>query len=170
MAIGRHITSFAGLPVVNYPAGTSVEDPGAVAWRLEDPEYDGDGILKQRLDALLAEEWAGQVTALVIGNWGSAYDAAPPIDDLIAVATRLPALRALFLGEMTFEEARSPGSTTTSPRCSRPCRRLRYSPCVARRACRSPRSGTRHCAASPSSPAACPATWCAPSVTATCRP
>ena len=106
MAISNHISTFAGLPVVDYPAPESgpESDPAAVAWRLDDPDYEGGDVFKQQLTALAAEEWAGRVTALVIGNWGSSYEAGPPMAELIAVAGRLTALRAIFLGEMTYEE------------------------------------------------------------------
>ncbi|WP_027346823.1 STM4015 family protein [Hamadaea tsunoensis] len=104
MAIAHHITTFAGLPVVDYPAGAPVADPAAVAWRIDDPEYDGSGAFEQHFSALLAEEWAGEVTTLVIGNWGSSYDSPPPVDRIAGGAARLTSLRALFLGEITFEE------------------------------------------------------------------
>jgi hypothetical protein len=105
MTIGHHITAFAGRPIVAFPLeGDLPDDPGQVAWRIEDPEYDGGEEFERRLTGLAEQEWAGQITALVIGAWGSAYDSAPPVDKLVAVASRLTSLDALFLGEMTFEE------------------------------------------------------------------
>lgn len=104
MTIGSHITEFAGRPVVAYPDGRRPADPAEVAWRIEDPEYDGGDVFVQRLAALAAEPWADQVTALIIGNWGSSYDSCPPLAQVVAATERMPALRALFLGEMTFEE------------------------------------------------------------------
>ncbi|WP_020524036.1 STM4015 family protein [Catelliglobosispora koreensis] len=105
MTISEHITTFAGRPVVAYPpAGEPPADPAAVAWRIEDPEYDGSEEFERRLTGLAAEPWVSQVTALVIGAWGSAYDSGPPVDLIAGVAPQLSALDALFLGEMTFEE------------------------------------------------------------------
>ncbi|MCP2329519.1 hypothetical protein HDA40_008026 [Hamadaea flava] len=104
MAISDHITTYAGLPIVEYPEGSPVADPALVAWRVDDPEYEGGEIFEERLSGLLAEPWAGQVTTLVIGNWGSAYDTAAPVERIAEAATSLPSLRALFLGELTFEE------------------------------------------------------------------
>jgi hypothetical protein len=105
MTIGDHITAFAGRPIVAFPLeGPPPEEPGQVAWRIEDPDYEGGEEFERRLAELAGQEWAGQITALVIGNWGSAYDAPPPMDKIVAVAPQLPSLDALFLGEMTFEE------------------------------------------------------------------
>lgn len=104
MTIGSHLTSFAGKPIAQYPADLGKAARASAAWRIEDPEYDGSDAFLERLEALAAEEWADKVTALVFGNWGSAYDSAPPIGRITAVLPRFTGLRALFLGEMTYEE------------------------------------------------------------------
>jgi hypothetical protein len=105
MTIGDHITAFAGRPIVAFPLeGPPPDDPAGVAWRIEDPDYEGGEEFERRLAELAGQEWAGRITALVIGNWGGAYDAPPPIDRIVAVAPQLASLDALFLGEMTFEE------------------------------------------------------------------
>lgn len=104
MAIGSHIGTFNGWPVVDYPTGDRPENPAQVAWRIEDTEYEGGEIFAQRLAAFLAEPWAGEVTTLIVGNWGSTYDTPPPMDLLIDAAGQLTSLRALFLGELTYEE------------------------------------------------------------------
>ncbi|WP_155373439.1 STM4015 family protein [Catellatospora vulcania] len=104
MTIGSHITVFAGRPVAEYPADLGKASRSGTAWRLEDPDYDNTGEFLVRLEALAAEDWAGQVGALVIGNWGGAYDSAPPIGRIAAVLPRFTGLKALFLGEMTFDE------------------------------------------------------------------
>jgi hypothetical protein len=104
MTINSHISTFAGLPVLSYPPDTAPADPGAVAWRIEDDDYEGGEIFLSRLSDFAAEPWADRVRALVIGQWGSAYDSPPPLDYLIATLPTLTALTALFIGEMTYEE------------------------------------------------------------------
>jgi hypothetical protein len=105
MTIGDHITAFAGRPVMAFPVeGSPPDDPAQVAWRVEDPDDEGGEEFERRLDELAGQEWAGQITALVIGDWGSAYESGPPIDKIVAIAPRLSSLEALFLGEMTFEQ------------------------------------------------------------------
>jgi hypothetical protein len=104
MTINSHISTFAGLPVVSYMDGDRPSDPGAVAWRLADPDYEGGDVFLSLLSSLVAEDWAADVTAIVIGEWGSAYDSPPPLDYLAAALPQLTSLKALFLGEMTVEE------------------------------------------------------------------
>jgi hypothetical protein len=104
MAISAHIRTFGGLPVTAYPGRDQPTDPGAVAWRIEDPDPEGGDVFLSRLSDLVAEPWAGDVRVLVLGDWGSTFDTAPPLDYLIAVLPQLTSLRALFIGELTYEE------------------------------------------------------------------
>ncbi|WP_212842626.1 STM4015 family protein [Catellatospora sp. IY07-71] len=104
MTIGSHITTFAGRPVADYPNDLAKAKRAGTAWRLEDTDYDDSGEFRERLTALAAEEWADKVEAIVIGNWGGAYENAPPIGLLVELLPRFTSLKALFLGEMTYEE------------------------------------------------------------------
>lgn len=106
MGFYRHVSTFAGLPVQEFTADTDLAgvDPGSVAWRVA-TDYDGGAEAFDRLLAALVDApWAGQVRALVIGEWGESYDRDAPIESLVAAADRLTGLTALFLGEMTSEE------------------------------------------------------------------
>lgn len=105
MTIGSHIDTFAGRPVRAFPSDEEFTgDPALVAWRIEDPDYEGGDAFAERLALLTGQEWAGRVTALVLGNWGSAYDSAPPMELILSAVSKLSSLDALFLGEMTFDE------------------------------------------------------------------
>jgi hypothetical protein len=105
MTINEHITTFAGRSVREFPQEDAVaEDPASIAWRIEDPDFEGGEIFAERLEQLTQQEWAGQVTALVIGEWGSAYDTSVPMDLLVRAISQLPSLEAIFLGEMTAEQ------------------------------------------------------------------
>lgn len=106
MTIATNITSFYGLPVHTVEAGeTFPPTPGPVAWRYAVPGdaegSDHAGLLGAWLAAL---PQAANVPAVVIGPWGDVYEAPVPIAALVAAHPQLPGLRALFLGEMTFEE------------------------------------------------------------------
>ena len=105
MAINEHVSQFAGLPVVDFDPGVPLPvEPRDAAWRIQ-TDYDGGAEGFERLlSALLAAEWAGQVSALLIGEWGESYDTVAPVERLCAAAGALTGLRALFLGEMTYEE------------------------------------------------------------------
>ena len=106
MTINEHVTTLNGLPVFSFdPEGELPEDSAAVAWRIEAEEFESPPEeFAARLEALVSRVPEGQIRALIIGEWGSAYDSGPPIDLLVSLAPRLSGLRALFLGEMTFEE------------------------------------------------------------------
>ncbi|GAA2614054.1 STM4015 family protein [Dactylosporangium fulvum] len=110
MTISEHITTFAGLPVTEFEPGVvdKLDEAGtprsAVAWRIETDYEDDVEVFVSVLDRLLDVVGGESVHALVVGQWGSAYETAPPLDQIIAVRDRLPNLRALFLGEMTFDE------------------------------------------------------------------
>lgn len=106
MTINNHVTEFAGRPVVVFdPSTARSAEPGAVAWRLT-ADYDSSTEDFARLvEELLGTVDPAAIQALIIGQWGSAYEEPAPVELLVGLAPRLAGLRALFLGEMTFEEA-----------------------------------------------------------------
>lgn len=105
MTIGSHLTTFAGLPIRSWDDDTPLDDPAAVAWRVEDDEFEGpiEGF-ERAFEAMLDRAGPGGPTALVLGMWGTAYDEGPPLDLLTRNLFRLTNLRSLFIGEMTFEQ------------------------------------------------------------------
>lgn len=104
VVFNEHASTFAGLPVVTYQPGEPA-DPVTGAWRLEIEDFEaGPEEFEQLFTGFLDEVGAGRVTALVIGPWGSAYEQPPPLDLLVRHASRLTALRALFVGDLTSEE------------------------------------------------------------------
>lgn len=106
MAIYQHITEFAGLPVTEFdPDAELPANPDATAWRLS-ADYDTSvEDYRALVDKFVAAVDPADVRALIIGQWGEAYDTAAPVDMLVELAPRLTALRALFLGELTMEES-----------------------------------------------------------------
>jgi hypothetical protein len=103
--INEHIDSFAGLPIFEFdPAGAPPEDPSAVAIRLS-TEFEENERFQTKWDALFAADWVGQIRALVIGEWGDAYESSVPVESLVGGAAAMPGLRALFLGELIGEES-----------------------------------------------------------------
>ncbi|WP_035850034.1 STM4015 family protein [Cryptosporangium arvum] len=100
MTINENVSTFAGLPVREWPAdGEPVGGPAA--WRISPGLEAERGEFARRLDELIDST---PVEALLVGDWGDCYENPAPIDALVAAAPRLSGLRALFLGEMTFEE------------------------------------------------------------------
>ncbi|WP_229068164.1 STM4015 family protein [Actinoplanes sp. DH11] len=102
MTINEHLTTFAGLPIVSWDAEETPADPAAVAWRLHDEDEAGN--LAEAFERLLERAGPGGPVALVVGQWSEAFEEPFPLELLTGNAQRLTALRALFLGDMTFEE------------------------------------------------------------------
>lgn len=107
MTIGEHQTSFGGKPVKDYEGEGELE-PRKYAYRAA-VDYDAidegrklTDVLGQLLDARGADE----LEALLIGQWD--YDSSTSseaiVEQLCAAGDRLPKLRSLFLGDITFEE------------------------------------------------------------------
>jgi hypothetical protein len=76
------------------------------AYRLRE-EYEDETTIADRLDKLLKQPGVDQLKSLIIGAWSGSCegtDASEIIAKLVEVAPRLPKLRSLFLGELTYEE------------------------------------------------------------------
>lgn len=105
VTIHEFLTTFADLPVVQSEDGPDPVDPAAVAWRLELDDFEGsEEDFAAAFERMLARSGPTGPTALIIGEWGSAYDTAFPMRVLIDNVARLTGLRALFLGEMSYEQ------------------------------------------------------------------
>ncbi|WP_405096287.1 STM4015 family protein [Micromonospora sp. NBC_01412] len=104
--IHSHLSSFTGLPVLPFTPGMTLpDDPSAVAWRLEVEDFDADPEeFAALVAALRAEVPADAVRALVIGEWGSAYERALPVDLLVEAAEEWTSLRAVFLADLVGEQ------------------------------------------------------------------
>jgi hypothetical protein len=104
--INSHVSSFAGLPVLPFTPGMALpDDPSSVAWRLEVEDFDAEpeefaGLVA----ALRAEVPADAVRALVIGEWGSAYERALPVELLVEAAPAWTELRGVFLADLVAEQ------------------------------------------------------------------
>ena len=109
--IGENIKTFAGLPVREYSADQAVPSPEKYAIRISLgwEMYEEENLTFTKLFASLIDDPScAQVQALVVGDWGGAGQgdgSAPVVEALVSARDALPALRALFLGEMTSEES-----------------------------------------------------------------
>lgn len=105
-----HLHALLGLPAVDFQSGSTDSSrpaAGAAAWRVSVEPYEDDGTWEEEFDAFLAEVDPAGVRALIIGQWGESYGAtsAYPIGLVIAAAERLTSLEAVFVGDLTMEEA-----------------------------------------------------------------
>ncbi|MFI2413829.1 STM4015 family protein [Streptomyces sp. NPDC018947] len=109
MVISAPLYEFHRLPSFDFPeAGPEADLPAAdaVAWRItgfgvQDGERWEDAFARfcSRVDT-------ARVRALIVGDWDGAYQSRPDevVGLLVAARDRFPALRALFLGDLTFEQ------------------------------------------------------------------
>jgi hypothetical protein len=105
MTISEHVEEFAGLPVRDFVVEEGLTDPAGTAYRLQD--YDDGSTFDALLNDFLADPTSGQVVALVIGTWGqigSDTGSEAVIAALAAARDRLPSLKALFIGDITYDE------------------------------------------------------------------
>ena len=104
MTISQPTETFFNKPLRAYESGTT-PDTGNYVYRLA-LEYDDSRGMADLIDEFLERVDRTQLDALVIGMWSEPYEAssAAVIAKLAARAPELPALRALFIGDMTYEE------------------------------------------------------------------
>lgn len=108
MTVNETLERFFGKPVVEFRMGDTVADRDAVrthAFRLVQ-DYDAAESQRDLLDAFLAQVDTTALDALIIGAWSEAQSEPPQgyLDALIERHAELPALRALFVGDMSYEE------------------------------------------------------------------
>ncbi|MFI2610412.1 STM4015 family protein [Kitasatospora sp. NPDC018619] len=109
MAVSRHLEHFHELPIHEFVPGDARPRPaaGAVAWRLA-LGYRSEQDFGRLWQSFLRDVDPAGVRALVIGPWWNGREGyvsiGPVIEALTAAAGRLPALEALFLAEVTFDE------------------------------------------------------------------
>jgi hypothetical protein len=106
MTISDPTSSFNGKQVVDYVAGEGADAPPATtAYRLA-LDYDDSQTITELLDEFIEAVDKSRLEALVFGAWNEPHEESPA--DLLAalcqLAPQLPALKAVFVGDITFEE------------------------------------------------------------------
>ncbi|MFJ3640565.1 STM4015 family protein [Streptomyces sp. NPDC090108] len=111
MSTVDHLQELYGLRAFTFPGpdakGDTLPEADEVAWRITGDVY-GDS--DDQWDAAFARFCetvdTTRVRAIVVGAWEEAYDTSCSgvVEALLAARDRFPALRALFLGDMHFEE------------------------------------------------------------------
>ena len=112
MSYAEHLTELHGLPAFDFPLpdeDPELPQPDEVAWRIfyDAYEEEGDEEFEGRFERFLTTVDASRVRALVIGQWGEAFeeDGGMVVDLLVAAKDRLTSLEAVFIGDLTAEEA-----------------------------------------------------------------
>ncbi|MEV7597167.1 STM4015 family protein [Kitasatospora sp. NPDC089797] len=107
MTVPRHLERFHELPIHDFTPADTRPRPAAdaVAWRLA-LEYDTEHDFEQLWESFLQTVDPAGVRALLIGAWwrGDYAPVGSTVEAIAARADRLPALEALFLGDVTADE------------------------------------------------------------------
>ncbi|NVE01781.1 STM4015 family protein [Massilia sp. BJB1822] len=105
MTISDSTTSFHNKQVLQYDPESAFNPSPDVVYRLS-LDYDDERKMADLISSFLEQADKATLEALIIGMWGEPYEASA--DDVIAAlvshAPQLPKLRALFIGDMTYEE------------------------------------------------------------------
>lgn len=105
MTISESTETFFNKTVTAYDPASPVDLSGDKVYRLS-LEYDDERKMSELFEQFLQSADKSKLDSLVIGMWGEPYEesANDIIAALVARAPELPALRALFIGDMTYEE------------------------------------------------------------------
>lgn len=106
MAIYEHLPAFGGFQVVSWAPGDGLPDPQTSIARIR-TDWDGALPWTDLFRAFLTLPGVEQTPGLVVGYWGTDDSSAPPdevVEALVSARAQLPALRALFVGDITAEE------------------------------------------------------------------
>ncbi|MFC9944982.1 STM4015 family protein [Streptomyces pratensis] len=113
MSDADRLHELLGLPAVDFQReteGSARPTADAAAWRISVDPFDPDErefSWEEEFGAFLEAVDPSGVEALIIGQWGEAYEEASdyPIELVVAAADRLTSLRAVFVGDLVVEEA-----------------------------------------------------------------
>ncbi|MFG2291967.1 STM4015 family protein [Streptomyces sp. NPDC048603] len=111
MSYPEHLTESYGLPVFDFPqlgeeARTPLPEPDAVAWRISADTHHHPEYWPQAFARFTEAVDITRVRSVIVGVWRQTFECGPEhiIATLLGARDRLPALRALFLGDMEAQE------------------------------------------------------------------
>ncbi|MFC4031858.1 STM4015 family protein [Streptomyces polygonati] len=110
MTIGHHLRELDGLPAFDFVSSeagrTELPEADAVAWRIAGSSYGDDVVWEEAFARFTEAVDITRVRALIVGAWSDPFEGGPDevAAALLAARDRLPALRALFIGDMVMEE------------------------------------------------------------------
>lgn len=105
MTIGEHTTHFVGKSVEDYVPETGIADPINKIYRLR-TEYDSEQGMIDLLARFLEDPRVSEISGIVIGlwDWDNQESSQFIVEALVAARDKLPNLKAIFLGDIIYEE------------------------------------------------------------------
>lgn len=103
--VSAHLQTFLNKPVQDYLPPTTI-DPEKFVYRLR-VTYEDEGVtISDLLEAFVRDPQAGKVTELIIGQFNAEVSESSfeVVDKLIALKESFQGLKALFIGDITYEE------------------------------------------------------------------
>jgi hypothetical protein len=103
--VSEHLQTFRNKPVQNYLPPTTI-DPEKFVYRLR-VDYDDESVtITDLLEAFVRDPQVGKVKELIIGqfNTDSSESTYEVVDKLVALKENFKDLKALFIGDITYEE------------------------------------------------------------------
>jgi hypothetical protein len=103
--VSEHLQTFLNKPVQDYLPPTTI-DPEKFVYRLR-VDYEDEGVtISDLLEAFVRDPQAGKVTALIIGRYNPEISESTfeTVDKLVSLKDSLQGLKALFIGDITYEE------------------------------------------------------------------
>lgn len=106
----EHAQELFGKPVIEWRPGVPLADPAGTAYRLrlEYDEAEAGVTWEGRFSEFLQQPGSSSVTSLVVGVWGDLSpldDSSSVVKTLTQASDQLPALTALFIGDIVSEES-----------------------------------------------------------------
>ena len=103
----ENLRTYYGLPVVDFHAKSPLPDLEKTAVRLRVDFEAPDGAWLDLLESFVAARGSKLARAVVVGHWGevgAGEGSSGVVEALLEAVPDLPALEALFVGDMTYEE------------------------------------------------------------------
>lgn len=103
--VGSHVQTFLNKPVQDFQPSATI-DPEKYVYRLR-IEYDDESVtITDLLEALVRDPRAGAIKELIIGQFNAEVSESSfeVVDKLVALKNELKELKALFIGDITYEE------------------------------------------------------------------
>jgi hypothetical protein len=104
VTINDYTETYRGKPVVDFKMGDTAQG-GEVVYRLSQ-DYDSEESQRDLFDSLLSQVNPASIETLIIGAWSEAHDGSPEdyLNVMIERRAELTGLKALFVGDMTYED------------------------------------------------------------------